>query len=388
MTPRPAVPAPGEADSLDTRLAMSKPRINADDGRAIAARPSLLLLAIIGGVLLAAPAVARAEPPVLVGTTPASPNTDLFPLVRGNSSGVIISSVPMAQTSAITFAPGDEGTIDIFKNKACEGEPAATGSMLQFDSSGIQIGVDPETTTYISAERTDSEGPSGCSQKWIEYQHVKELPPPKEEPPANPPSNPPAQPPSVGPGQPTSMPPGPPQLRTIPGGFANDNTPLVTGAAPGAASVKIFTEAECNGSPVAKGSVGQFEDGLEVRVVDNAAIAFYGVSVGPGGASSRCSSPVYYVEDSLTPHTRITMGPASKTRKRKAVFRFKDTTGDAVGTSFFCKFDRRRWAPCKSPLNLRRLHLKRHVLRVKAIDPAGNAETKPAMRRFKVVPPL
>ena len=36
-----------------------------------------------------------------------------------------------------------------------------------------------------------------------------------------------------------------------------------------------------------------------------------------------CSSPPYYVEDSLTPQTRITMGPASKTRKRKAIFRFK-----------------------------------------------------------------
>ena len=369
---------------------MNTPSKNAGEGRVILTRPSLcsIFLVVTAGVLFAAPAV-QAEPPALTATSPVSPNTDLFPLVRGNSTGVITSAVPMAQTSAITFAPGEEDRIEIFKNKNCEGEPSATGSLLQFDSSGIQISVEPETTTYISAERVDSDGPSGCSEKWIEYEHVKELPPPKGEPPPDsPPSNPPAQPPSVGPGQDTSAPPSAPRLRTIPGGFANDNTPLVTGSAPGAALVKIFTDPECDGSPIAKGSVGQFEDGLEVRVVDNAVIAFYGVSVGPGGASSRCSAPAYYVEDSLTPHTRITMGPASKTRKRKAVFRFKDATGDAVGTVFFCKFDRHKWKPCQSPLNLRRLHLKRHVLRVKAVDPAGNAETSPATRRFKVVPPL
>ena len=152
--------------------------------------------------------------------------------------------------------------------------------------------------------------------------------------------------------------------------------------------MRIFTKEDCSGSPVAKGSVAQFEAGLEVQVADNAIVAFYGVSVGPGGAQSRCSAPAYYVEDSLTPHTRITMGPASKTRKRNAVFRFADTTGDAPGTTFFCKFDSRKWKQCSSPLNLKRLPRKRHVLKVKAVDPAGNAETKPAKRRFKVVPPL
>ena len=33
------------------------------------------------------------------------------------------------------------------------------------------------------------------------------------------------------------------------------------------------------------------------------------------------------------------MGPAAKTRKRKAVFRFVDITGDAPGTAFLCKVD-------------------------------------------------
>jgi hypothetical protein len=358
---------------------MAKQRIEIAEGRANLARPSLLLLSVVAaGVLFAAP-VARAEPPILVGTNPASPNTDLSPFVRGNSSGVIISSVPLARTSAITSAEGEDPAIDLYKNKTCEGSPAVSGTASELDNNGIQIAVAPETATYISAERIDSGGASGCS-KWIEYEHVKELPPPKEGPPSQPPVN-----PGDSPKQDNS-PPNAPHLKTMPSGWANDNTPLVTGSAPGAASVRIFTNPECDGSPVAKGSAGQFADGLEVRVVDNALVAFYGVSAGPGGAQSRCSAPVYYVEDSLTPHTRITMGPASKTRKRRAVFRFTDTTGDAPGTTFFCKFDRRRWKQCSSPLNLSRLPFKRHVLRVKAVDPAGNAETKPAKRRFKVVP--
>ncbi len=115
-------------------------------------------------------------------------------------------------------------------------------------------------------------------------------------------------------------------------------------------------------------------------------VAFYGVSVGPGGGQSRCSDPVYYVEDSTIPHTRITMGPASKTRKRTAVFRFTDTTGDMPGTAFFCKVDRGKWKPCSSPFRVKRLRLRRHTVRVKAIDPAGNTELKAAQRRFRVVP--
>lgn len=341
-------------------------------------------------MLFIAPA-AKAEPPVLIGTTPASPNISLAPFVHGSSSGVIISSVPFARTSAARTAAEGDATINIFKNKVCEGPPAGSGTTAQFDSDGIQVDVAAETTTYISAERVGTDGSSGCSKNWIEYQHVKELPPPKEEPPAQPPANPPVTSP-VGPGTPvapgSSGPPSAPHLRTVPGGWANDNTPLVTGSAPGAASVRIFTREDCAGAPVAKGPAAQFGAGFEVQVADNMVAAFYGVSVGPGGAQSRCSAPTYYAEDSLTPRTRITMGPAAKTRKRNAVFRFADTTGDVPGTTFFCKFDRRKWKRCSSPFKLKRLPRKRHVLKVKAVDPAGNAETRPAKRRFKVVPPL
>jgi hypothetical protein len=159
----------------------------------------------------------------------------------------------------------------------------------------------------------------------------------------------------------------------------------VTGSAPGAASVRIFTTPDCSGAPVARGSAAQLEAGLNVQVADNVTVAFYGASVGSGGALSKCSTAVFYVEDSTAPHTVITMGPGSKTRKHTAVFRFTDTTGAAAGTAFFCKVDKGKWKTCSSPLRLRRLHLRRYVLQVKATDPAGNSEAKPARRRFKVV---
>jgi hypothetical protein len=79
------------------------------------------------------------------------------------------------------------------------------------------------------------------------------------------------------------------------------------------------------------------------------------------------------------------MGPGVKTRKHKAVFRFADTTDDPPGTTFLCKVDRHRWAQCSSPLKVRRLGFSRHIVRVKAIDSAGNAEATGAKRRFKVV---
>jgi hypothetical protein len=373
---------------------MAKPRVNTE-GRANLARPSVcLLLAILLAGLIATPAAQAAPPiPVLSRTTPPSPNVSLSPFVQGNSSGVITSSLPSVRLSAIRFdAETDGRTITLYGEPFCEGPILAEGTADALDHAGIQIEVEPETTTSISATQTDSSGTSLCS-KTLTYKHVTELPPPAEEPPAQPPADPPSQPsapsqPGVSPNRGVSAPPAPPRLHTVPGGFANDNTPLVTGSAPGAASVRIFTNPTCDGTPVAKGSVAQFESGLPVQVVDNMAVAFYGVAVGSGGASSRCSSPVYYVEDSTAPRTRITMGPASKTRKRVAIFRFADTAGDTPGTTFLCKLDRRKWKQCSSPLRLRRLPLKRHLVRVKATDPAGNVELKGAKRAFKVVPPL
>jgi hypothetical protein len=180
--------------------------------------------------------------------------------------------------------------------------------------------------------------------------------------------------------------PSAPQLRTVPGGIGNDVTPTLTGSAPGATTVFVYASSDCTGQPVAKGSASQFASGgFEVQVVPNDSAVFSAVA-GVTGAQSGCSAPVTYVEDSLAPHTRITMAPAAKTARRKAVFRFTDATGDIPGTTFSCKVDKARWKPCVSPLSLRHLKARHYTVAVRAVDEAGNAELKGATRRFRVIP--
>jgi hypothetical protein len=87
----------------------------------------------------------------------------------------------------------------------------------------------------------------------------------------------------------------------------------------------------------------------------------------------------------LTPRTRITFAPASKTRSRSPVFRFTDSTGQP-GTTFRCKVDRKSWRGCASPLRLKRLSRGKHVLSIEGINAVGTAEPQAVMRVFKVVP--
>jgi hypothetical protein len=300
--------------------------------------------------------------PVLSAVAPASPANDNFPHLIGSTDG--------------------ESTVNIYATSNCTGTPLGSGSAATFAGAGIQVPVADNSTTTFFAQAAWGGFSSPCSASSVAFQEVT--------PPADPPSTQPSTPPgSSGNGSPPeSSPPAPPHLRTSPAGRANDNTPLVSGTAPGAASVRVFADPSCGGVPVAKGSAAQFAAGLEVQVADNVAVAFSVIAIGPGGSHSRCSAPVTYVEDSTIPHTRITMGPASKTRKRLAVFRFADTTEDASGTTFLCKVDHARWKHCSSPLRLRRLRVRRYILRVKATDLAGNAETRAATRRFRVIPAL
>ncbi|HET7455132.1 MAG TPA: hypothetical protein VFJ76_06395 [Solirubrobacterales bacterium] len=98
------------------------------------------------------------------------------------------------------------------------------------------------------------------------------------------------------------------------------------------------------------------------------------------GGGSKAKPGIVYV----TPLTRITYGPAAKTRLRRPVFRFADTSGQP-GTTFFCKLDRKHWKPCVSPLKLPRLGLGKHVLKVTAVNAVGTKSPAPVARKFKVV---
>jgi hypothetical protein len=293
--------------------------------------------------------------PAFSSVSPASPANYNFPYLIGSAD--------------------PEATISIYVGSGCSGSPVASGSGAAFATPGIQVSVADNSETSFYAKATIAGFTSACSASPIAYHEV--TPPPTEA--------------SGGGGSPGSggvappaTPPPVPHLRTVPGGTGNDTTPTLTGSAPGAAAVKVFAGAAC-GAFLAKVPVSAFAGGVELQVAENTAAVFSAISVSISGRESDCSDPVTYLEDSTAPHTRITMGPAAKTAKKKATFRFTDTTGDAAGTVFLCKVDAGKWKRCSSPLNLRHLHPQRHVVRVKAIDPAGNAEATGAKRQFKVI---
>lgn len=379
---------------------MNKPS-KTGEGRAGLARPSLLFLLALALLALGAAAapVAQAVTPPIPALTPTNPSSTEFspalvtnPLIlgEGEPSGghtskldrtALVFGGPRGPVGFATKHP--EYEIKIFANDpSCTTTAVGEGLASALENPGIQVSVAQDSITTFYARQfdpADPSNPSNCSEGRTYWEGAVAVTPPSEGTPGGGSST---GPPAGG----GSARPDPPHLRTIPGGSANDNTPLVTGAAPRASTVRVFASADCSGPVVAKGPAGQFADpGLAVRVVDNVAVVFSAVSASAAGQSD-CSPPVLYVEDSLTPHTRITMGPASKTAKHKAIFRFVDTTGDAPGTIFLCKVDKRKWKRCSSPLRLKRLRSKRYLVQVKATDPAGNVERKAAKRKFRVVP--
>lgn len=300
--------------------------------------------------------------PVIASVSPASPANDNFPSVHGSADA--------------------DSTVFLYANASCSGAPLASGSATQFGEGGIVVPVADNTTTTFYAKAAWAEIPSPCSSTSVTYQEV--TPPPASggggagggttDPPVT--------------GAPLVDPPGkpsPPQLRTVPGRIANNLTPVVIGSAPGASSVKIFGSSDCKPPLLAKAPASALAAGIPVQVAPNSTVTFYGRSVDGGGDESACSSaPAIYTDDSIAPRTRITAGPGAKTVKPTVVFRFADVTAGPL-TSFLCKLDSKRWKPCAPPLRLKHLGRKRHLLRVKAYDAAGNREKTGAKRSFQVI---
>jgi hypothetical protein len=164
---------------------------------------------------------------------------------------------------------------------------------------------------------------------------------------------------------------------------ARNLTPLVVGSAPGADTVAVYAGANCGGEPIAKGTAAELASGFQVSVAANSETTFSAVAI--GAQHSACSEPVTYTEDSTAPRTRVTMGPGVKTRKRTAIFRFKDVTTDPPGTAFVCKVDKEKWKHCASPFHLKHLKLGHHLLQIRATDLAGNVEPHPVKRSFRVI---
>lgn len=221
--------------------------------------------------------------------------------------------------------------------------------------------------------------------------------------------------------------PPPPSLSgTAPGSPNSTTEPRILGQAQGGSAIKIYPTSSCSGEPVATGTAEELAaPGLAVTVAPGSTTSFWATAEAEG-FTSLCSSPVSYKQESavappsdggggggtgsisggtaatgggkasptpgkthngiayIAPLTRITFGPSARTRVRRPVFRFTDSTGQP-GTRFICKLDRRAWRPCTSPTKLKRLSRGRHVFRVKAINAVGTPEVRPVFRSFKLV---
>ncbi len=85
-------------------------------------------------------------------------------------------------------------------------------------------------------------------------------------------------------------------------------------------------------------------------------------------------------KDTKAPNTRITKRPRKQTFQQRVAFRF---ASPEKGSTFKCRIDGKPFRACRS---LVKYKVRRgvHTFRVRAIDPAGNADPTPATYRFRV----
>ncbi len=236
--------------------------------------------------------------------------------------------------------------------------------------------------------------------------------------------------------------PPPPTLEgTSPASPGESTAPAVFGQAAAESLVKVYKSADCSGEPVAQGTAAELASpGLTVVPVAPGTTTNYRATAEAEGVVSPCSSPISYKQEDappppneeggggsgggtggggstgggtsggggsagggtrpgggskpggggnggvvyVVPTLKITFGPVFKTRLRRPVFRFADTTGQP-GTSFFCRVDRHKWKQCTSPLKLKKQKLGRHVFSVKAYNAVGTPSARSVRRAFKVV---
>lgn len=304
--------------------------------------------------------------PVFSGVTPTSGANENLPRLQGS-----------VDPGAIVF---------VYDSPACNGSPRGSGSAAEFAGAGIEVSVPDNTTTTFFAMATLAGIPSGCSVTSVTYQEVTPVGGGGESGGGSPGggnsgggNGGTTVPPSNG----TAKPPVP-RIRTVPGKIANNAAPTLVGTAPQAVKVFVYTSLDCSGGALWSGPAGDLAAGLQVTIAPNTTALFSARSVDSDGDRSACSDPVVYTDDSIAPRTRITLGPGVKTVRRTVVFRFADITGGPE-THFLCKVDRRPWKECNAPLKLKHLSHRKHVLKVKAYDAAGNREMRPVKRSFKVV---
>ena len=104
------------------------------------------------------------------------------------------------------------------------------------------------------------------------------------------------------------------------------------------------------------------------------------VTAGPGPIPTPTVTPAPAAPDVKPPATSLRRAVIQQA-KRKATFTFASAE---AGSTFTCKLDKKAYRRCTSPKTYRKLKSGRHVFRVKARDRAGNVDSTPAVKRFRI----
>lgn len=124
--------------------------------------------------------------------------------------------------------------------------------------------------------------------------------------------------------------------------------------------------------PNAPGVYGRLADDPIRTVLAQAAQAVAGANVLGSGAVPPDVDP---------PQTTITSGPDGPTKKNKPKLGFSSSE---AGSSFECRLAEAVFAACTSPQSLGKLSQGKYNFEVRATDAAGNTDSSPASRAFKV----
>jgi DNA-binding beta-propeller fold protein YncE len=192
--------------------------------------------------------------PSVTATAPASPANNNSPKVVGSAAA--------------------GSTVRIYTSSDCSGSPVVTGTAADFASPGLAVSVPDNSTRTFRATATDAAGnASGCSTTSVTY--VEDSTPPAT--------------PSV--------------TATAPASPANNNSPKVVGSAAAGSTVRLYTTADCSGTPVATGTATTFASpGITVNVANDSTTTFRATAADAAGNASGCSTTsVTYVEDSTPP---------------------------------------------------------------------------------------
>jgi len=279
----------------------------------------------------------KPDPPTLSGTTPASPSNDNQPKVFG-----------IAEAGS---------TVQLYTDSGCTvpAEGVGNGTAATFASPGIGVTVDSGSTTTFHATATDgANNTSDCSTSSVTY--VEDETPPAV------------------------------SIDSGPSGVTNDHSPTFTFSGdPGATflcSIDTGTAAfgACSGPGNSHTPASPLPDGsysFRVRATDAAG----NFATATRGFQVVTPTP----PDTSPPDTTITAGPKKKTKKRRPKFQFTSTQ---PGSVFQCQLDRGPFQPCASPFEPpKKLKPGKHRFAVQAIDPAGNVDPAPAVRKFNVIKP-